>query len=316
MPRAFGAGARAISSSSFLRSQARSAAKGKVAAPSIFSASFLPTSMQQTGARFIHFQRQTVGTVSQKFATVSRQAERVTAQLRRFSQSASDKTGGIAAWYNGLLEKSPLLTKAVTSALIVLGGDLGCQLFIEGGSIDFARLARMFFLGGVLVAPVLHVWYGALFRWFPSPSIRGVLTRVVLDQAVFAPIFCGVFFTAIFATEGRLDQLENHLRENYVDAVKVNWMMWIPAQIINFKFVPPQLQVLFANFVALFWNSYLSWSGHKDQHIEDATPAAAAPAVEALVVAAPAIAASTVAAVTAPAVAAPAQTLEDAKPAQ
>jgi len=188
MPRAFGAGARAISSSSFLRSQARSAAKGKVAAPSIFSTSFLPTSMQQTGARFIHFQRQTVGTVSQKFATVSRQAERVTAQLRRFSQSASDKTGGIAAWYNGLLEKSPLLTKAVTSALIVLGGDLGCQLFIEGGSIDFARLARMFFLGGVLVAPVLHVWYGALFRYVPrtmAPSHAPPLHHVLNPRCCF-----------------------------------------------------------------------------------------------------------------------------------
>jgi hypothetical protein len=68
------------------------------------------------------------------------------------------------AWYTRQLTENPIITKALTSAVIVLAGDLGCQLVIEGNGLDIARLARMFFLGGALVAPVLHVWYGALFR--------------------------------------------------------------------------------------------------------------------------------------------------------
>jgi hypothetical protein len=39
-----------------------------------------------------------------------------------------------------------------------------------------------------------------------------------------------------------------------------NWCVWIPAQMINFGFVPLQFQVLFNNALGLFWNAYLSYS--------------------------------------------------------
>lgn len=53
------------------------------------------------------------------------------------------------------------------------------------------------------------------------------------------------------------------MRNNYVDALFVNWGIWIPVQIINFRFVPVQHTVLVANCVAVIWNGYLSWSAHK-----------------------------------------------------
>ena len=70
-----------------------------------------------------------------------------------------------------------------------------------------------------------------------------------------------------------MDQLGDHMKENYTAAVTMNWAMWIPAQLINFKFVPPQYQVLFANFVALFWNAYLSWASHQPQDAIEEAPA-------------------------------------------
>jgi FtsH-binding integral membrane protein len=38
-----------------------------------------------------------------------------------------------------------------------------------------------------------------------------------------------------------------------------NWGLWIPAQIVNFRFVPGKFQVLYSNVVALLWNVYLSY---------------------------------------------------------
>ena len=51
-----------------------------------------------------------------------------------------------------------VVTKGLSSALIVAGGDAFCQLVIEDGSFDAMRCARMFLIGGLLVAPALHFW--------------------------------------------------------------------------------------------------------------------------------------------------------------
>jgi hypothetical protein len=121
-------------------------------------------------------------------------------------------------------------TKALTSALIVGAGDVACQTLLERRSLtagsaraqhesqgpqqpgdmadrgggtaasrpfDYARLGNMTLLGAVLVAPVLHVWYGFLGRKIPGSSVGPVVGRVVLDQALFAPTFIAVFFSAL-----------------------------------------------------------------------------------------------------------------------
>jgi len=121
-------------------------------------------------------------------------------------------------------------TKALTSAVIVGLGDVACQALLEGRSLqggscatttetaergethrggeggeggvcakpfDYARLGNITLLGAVLVAPVLHVWYGFLGRKLPGTSIGPVVGRVVLDQALFAPTFIAIFFSAL-----------------------------------------------------------------------------------------------------------------------
>ena len=62
---------------------------------------------------------------------------------------------------------------------------------------DYVRLGNMTLLGAVLVAPVLHVWYGFLGRRIPGTSIGPVAGRVFLDQAFFAPTFIAIFFSAL-----------------------------------------------------------------------------------------------------------------------
>ena len=47
-------------------------------------------------------------------------------------------------------------------------------------------------------------------------------------------------------------------------AVVANWKLWVPAQLINFGLVPLHFQVLFANGVAVAWNTYLSWATHRE----------------------------------------------------
>ena len=41
-----------------------------------------------------------------------------------------------------------------------------------------------------------------------------------------------------------------------------NWKLWVPFQFLNFRFVPPQLQVAAANVCAVVWNVILSLLSH------------------------------------------------------
>lgn len=109
-------------------------------------------------------------------------------------------------------------------------------------------------------------------------SRQAVAKRLALDQLGFAPTFLPIFFTALLTLEGDVAKVPKKIEEEWWPAVKTNWVVWVPAQLLNFRFVPGNLQVLFSNVVGLFWNSYLSFISHTAAHA--AHPAVVEPAVE------------------------------------
>ena len=88
------------------------------------------------------------------------------------------------------------------------------------------------------------------------------------DQLLFAPLFNPVFICFIYALEGRLAEAPDTLRNEWLNITVSNWKLWAPAQALNFLLVPVQFQVMFANCVAVVWNTYLSWKSHKDDEDE------------------------------------------------
>ncbi len=46
------------------------------------------------------------------------------------------------------------------------------------------------------------------------------------------------------------------------NVVVANWKLWVPFQFLNFRFVPPALQVAAANGCAVVWNVILSLLSH------------------------------------------------------
>ncbi|KAK9017652.1 hypothetical protein V6N11_000660 [Hibiscus sabdariffa] len=169
------------------------------------------------------------------------------------------------SWYLDLLAKHPVLTKAVTSALLTFVGDLICQLAIDHvPSLDVKRTFIFTLLGLVLVGPTLHFWYLNLSNLVKVPGASGAFLRLLLDQFIFAPIFIGVFLSTLTALEGRPSQVVPKLQQEWFSAVVANWQLWIPFQFLNFRFVPQQFQVLAANFIAVVWNVILSFKAHKE----------------------------------------------------
>jgi hypothetical protein len=130
---------------------------------------------------------------------------------------------------------------------------------------DWHRTFKFFFLGGVVVGPALHHWYSFLIRFSPAQTTAGALKRLVVDQLVFAPTFIPVFFSGLQFLDGNFDlgQLKGKLERDYMDTLVANWMVWVPAMLVNFRFVPMHCQVLFSNAIGFGWNIFLSAVSHK-----------------------------------------------------
>ncbi|RID68751.1 hypothetical protein BRARA_C00890 [Brassica rapa] len=169
------------------------------------------------------------------------------------------------SWYLALLSNYPVLTKAVTSAILTLIGDLICQLTINRtSSLDKKRTLTFTILGLGLVGPALHFWYLYLSKVVTASGLSGAVLRLLLDQFVFAPVFVGVFLSAVVALEGKPSHVIPKLKQEWTGAVVANWQLWIPFQFLNFRFVPQNFQVLASNVVALAWNVILSFKAHRE----------------------------------------------------
>ncbi|KAK1388086.1 Peroxisomal membrane protein MPV17 [Heracleum sosnowskyi] len=121
----------------------------------------------------------------------------------------------LVSWYLALLKNHPVLTKAVTSALLNLVGDLICQLLIDKvPSLDLKRMFLFTFLGLALVGPTLHFWYLYLSKLVTTPGASGAFLRLVVDQFIFAPTFVGVFLSALLTLEGRPSQVMQKLQQD------------------------------------------------------------------------------------------------------
>ena len=102
--------------------------------------------------------------------------------------------GGLWRSYSKALETHPMAVKAVTSGAICGAGDAACQVVhslavpADGKaklSFDALRTLRFTAVGSVLLAPMLHVWYGKLSAWIPGTSTASVRGHEASAQIFF-----------------------------------------------------------------------------------------------------------------------------------
>jgi hypothetical protein len=112
---------------------------------------------------------------------------------------------------------------------------------------DFERLTR--FMGyGFLMAPVQYKWFGFLSKTFPLSKGMGTsaaFKRVAFDQFLFAPVGLAVFFTFMTVAEGGGKRaVMRKFQDVYVPALKANYMVWPAVQMLNFRVIPLQFQIV------------------------------------------------------------------------
>ena len=110
--------------------------------------------------------------------------------------------------------------------------------------------------------PVLHYFHTFLdkviFSRFNQNSALVVLAKLIIDQALFAPLFTSLYFYLIvLMKDEKLKSTTRKLQYELWPIMKSNWTVWIPANFIGYYLVPLELRVLWNNIVGLFWTAYL-----------------------------------------------------------
>lgn len=112
---------------------------------------------------------------------------------------------------------------------------------------DFERLTR-FMAYGFCMAPVQFKWFQFLGRVFPmtkTSAFGPAMKRVAFDQFIFAPFGVGMFFTVMTIAEGGGRRAIAHkLRDMYMPTLKANYIVWPAVQIVNFRLMPVQFQLV------------------------------------------------------------------------
>lgn len=165
--------------------------------------------------------------------------------------------------YQGYLETHPVTTKALTSASINALSDVVAQLMSGTKSANLNRrtVRQQFVVGAIFCGPVIHYWYevlGRLFKNYDHKKMSTVLRMMLVDQGLFAPVYMYAWFHAVGIVGGEsLPEIRAKIGTQYLPVLLASYKIWPAVMLVNFKFVPPPLRVLFANLVSLVWTVIL-----------------------------------------------------------
>ncbi|KAL3468037.1 hypothetical protein BJX64DRAFT_246763 [Aspergillus heterothallicus] len=210
--------------------------------------------------------------------------------LRQIIQAGP--VGRFGRSYSRFQEQRPYTTQICSSVVIYLCGDLSAQFLFpekpsrgeqknteadakgqedaiveEGGGYDPWRTMRHLTVGIGSSIPSYN-WFMFLHNNFNFTSkFLSILTKVVVQQAVFTPVFNTYFFSVHSLLSGAsleetFERLKVALPRSIVNSAK----FWPMVTAFSFMYVPPQFRNVFSGCIAVGWQTYLSWLNQKAAH--------------------------------------------------
>mmetsp|Transcript_16125 Transcript_16125/g.32292 ORF Transcript_16125/g.32292 Transcript_16125/m.32292 type:complete len:241 (-) Transcript_16125:269-991(-) len=167
-------------------------------------------------------------------------------------------------WYLKALAKRPLLVKSITTGVLMGVGNVAAQgvVIVKGKQrgIVMRKVIAFVMFGLLLSGPLGHAWLKFLNG--RKNKLKGqtlILYKIALDRLVYGPAFNLLQMAFVYKASGQSwNKVGKSLAATWWPAQILNWKMWPFAQFINFNFIPPDLQLLYMNLVALIWTVALS----------------------------------------------------------
>ena len=177
--------------------------------------------------------------------------------------------------YTGWLQRRPLVTRAITTSLIISCSDLVAQLigFRNTPHLDWKRTLRAGVLGLLYTGPILFMWFNKLLPRILGQGVFSTLSKLqkaalgmVIDQTCFGWFTVGGYlFWVNFLEHFSYERAARNVRHNILKTITASWTFWPMIMFGNLRFTPIEFQVLVVNFASVFWNLYLSVRNQKGQ---------------------------------------------------
>ncbi|KAJ5247443.1 hypothetical protein N7468_002426 [Penicillium chermesinum] len=208
--------------------------------------------------------------------------------------------GTFGRWYARAQQARPYTTQLCSSVIIYLFGDLSAQMFFppeipvpaeEGqqlepgqpqeymeGSYDPWRTLRHLCVGATSSIPS-YKWFMFLHNNFNfSSKALSVLTKVVVQQICFTPVFNTYFFGLHSLLGGAtLEETVERVKRALPVSIQNSIKLWPAVTAFSFMYVPPEFRNVFSGVIAVGWQTYLSWLNQTAaRQVREAEAAAAA----------------------------------------
>ena len=167
--------------------------------------------------------------------------------------------------YRSLVKRRPTLTPICTAGIVTTTGDIIAQKLENGSeSHNLRRTLVMSTFGFCYFGPLVTAWLRILKR-----LNMNVIYTVLCDQVCFAPFAVASFVYLHPLLSGKdVEEAKSIFKSSYFSVLSRGWLLWCPAQIFNFAFIPFEFRMLYMQFVSLIWNTFLSYRANNSLHID------------------------------------------------
>lgn len=177
------------------------------------------------------------------------------------------------AWLSNACSRSPYMVSGISSAIMMVTGDIMAQRFMAGRSEKWDHRRTMALGAWGLV------WYGGpqqllWIRLYPrligrGTNLQAIATSVadcIVNQCV-AYVPCFYVFTGLVRGDS-LGKSFALLQKEYFTTISGQTLFWLPVQSLNFRYVPVHMQTFVVSVANIVNKTWLSWLSNRERSNE------------------------------------------------
>ncbi|XP_073046498.1 uncharacterized protein [Primulina eburnea] len=181
---------------------------------------------------------------------------------KRYSSKSANSNMGLLAWYLGMLESRPILTKSISSAIIYAAADVTSQTITmePHDAWDPIRTLRMAGFGLMILGPSQHFWFNFVGRVVPKRDVISTFKKLTMGQLFYGPTINGIFFSFNAALQGENgNEIVARLKRDLIPTLLNGLLYWPMCDFFTYKIIPVHLQPLMNSSFAFLWTIYLTY---------------------------------------------------------